>query len=574
MEFKKNYQGGKALLSALIFILFGISVFAFSFPGAGETLKIPVTKTYHGGSFEYSIRLESSTPDYSVYYLEYPGTAGKEYFGNIYAYYYVPSDLISGSRPRPGVVCLHIQGGNGELTQIICAYLATNGIPAIMCYMPMFGKRYPPAAMAGMANDCRLLGESMLQRPADVHRTVDVMLTRPELNPLKINMLGVSLGGITCAAVAGKDQRIDKAAILLAGGNLQRIIGHSKETKKMREIIDHGSPSDRKFVEDALTEIDPSNNAEGLKARAQADKLMMINVAEDEVIPKECALELADKSGMKDKARMYPGLGHYTAIAILPQLMNDFVVFFKDETVPERKAEPLAGTNDIIANVFGQLCRLAQFSPAPGKGMFIDIAYQLSDNQNNPIARGNAELLRGNGSKFKLSLHMDSSPLGSDIKAGFSNAPWIVSRSGIVYAGELDPSAAGPGNYLNPKIKNYQQLASGILSMAASGMLDVMDKTAKVAVEKDKDGKFCMTVSIKGAAQARFYLKSGAFTPERITFKDKNISVEIIVRRWELDAPLETAAFDAPGGTKLVKVRQRDLDRMLASVLNFIIEGM
>lgn len=567
----------KSLLIVLsVYIFTAMSAFAASLPGAGETLKIPVNKTYHGDKFEYVIRLDNTTPSYSVYYLEYPGNNGKGYFGNIYAYYYVPADMVAGSAPRPGVVCLHIQGGNGELTQMICAYLATNGIPAIMCYMPLFGNRYPSDQMPGLPNPARLLGEAMRQRPADVHRTVDVMLTRPEVNPSKINMLGVSLGGITCAAVAGKDSRIDKAAIVLAGGNLPRIIGNSKETKKMREIIDNASPADKKFIDEVLADIDPSNNTESLKTRAQAGRLMMVNAAEDEVIPKECTLELVEKSGMKDKVKMYPGLGHYTAIAMLPQLMSEFVVFFKDETVPERKIEPPTGDNDVIRSVFGQLCRLAQFSPAPGKGMFINIAYKLSDEHNKLIAQGDAELLRGDGRKFKLSLRMDQSPLGSDIRLGFSDAPWIMSRSGIVYAGELDQTAAGPGNYFNPKVKNFQQLAAGMLGMAAGGMLDAMDKTVKITLEKDKDGKRCMAVNIKGKSQVRFYLKTGTSVPEKITFQDKNVSIEIIIRHWELDALLETAAFEAAGRNqnKMVKVKQQDLDRMMASVLNFIIEGM
>ena len=41
------------------------------------------------------------------------------------AYYYQPSDWKPGDTPRPGVVCLHILGGDGELTRMIAAEAAT-----------------------------------------------------------------------------------------------------------------------------------------------------------------------------------------------------------------------------------------------------------------------------------------------------------------------------------------------------------------------------------------------------------------------------------------------------------------
>ncbi len=576
MNMNGKVYGVACLMAAWLSLLGGVQA-AGLFPAEGETIAVKVEKSFHGDAFEYTMKLKEKTPFYTLYYLEYPGNAGRDHFGTIYAHYYVPADLKSDSTPRPGAVCLHILGGDGSLTNMICAHLATNGIPAMMCYMPMFGSRTPfggRSQMLAQPNACRLLGEAIRQGPEDAIRTIDVMLTRAEVNPKKVNLLGTSMGGINGATVAGRDARVDKVILLLAGGHLDRIIGNSSETTKMREVINTAPPADRKFAEDAISAVDALANIGFQAERAARGKLKMYNAAEDEVIPAESVKELVEKSGMTGKNTMLQGLGHYTAIAALPQVLGEFVAFFRDDTVPERRAEPPVGDQEVVVKVFTQLLGLAKFSPEPGRAIFIDAVCTVK-NKDKVIASGSLTLLRGDGRKLKVSLQSDT-PIAGAIKQmslGFSDYPWIVSGGGTIYKGELNASESSPASYVNNKIGMYQQMVVGVLTMAAGGMLEPLKQWCSVTMRHDASGSRHVSVVVK-KTDVKLFLKGASSIPEKIIFVDGDTSGEVLFRQWQMDVPSEIAAFQPSGETtaKMVQVNQQDLDRMLAAVVNFLIK--
>jgi len=548
------------------------------FPAAGETMTVDVPRSFYGDSFAYTMKLREKTPYYTAYDLEYPGTGGVDKFGRIYAHYYVPADWQPGNPARPGAVCLHILGGDGSLTNMICANFATNGIPAIMCYMPMFGTRAPHGGRTKMLeypDGCQLLALALRQTPADAMRTVDVMLTRPEVNPKKINLLGTSMGGITGATVAGRDARIDKVILLLSGGDLNRIIGYSNETAKMRQAIDRSAPADRQLVEQAMKDVDPLNNIGVQPERAAAGKLRMYNAADDEVIPADAVKSLVEKSGMTGKNTMIQGVGHYTAIAALPQLLGEFTAFFRDDTVPVRKPTPPAPDQELIKSVFLQLVNLVKFTPDPGRAIFVDASYEVK-NKEKVLVNGTVSLLRGDGHKFKVVAHWDKAPVGNvkQLAFGFSSYPWIASSSGTVYKGELNPEAAGPETYFNSKLGMYRQMASGVLTMAASGMIEPLQQWCKISMAKDADGKRYMSILAKNT-DVKVFLKDDTAVPEKIVFVTNKASGEIVFRQWQINVPSEIAAFQPASNTKakVVPVNQQDLDRMIAAVVNFLIQA-
>jgi dienelactone hydrolase len=417
------------------------------------------------------------------------------------------------------------------------------------------------------------LVEAIRQGPDDAIRTIDVMLTRPEVNPKKINLLGTSLGGICAATAAGRDARIDKVILLLAGGGLDRIIGYSHETTRIREVINQASPADRKFAEDAIREVDPLNNIGFQTARAESGRLKMYNAAADEVLPEESVKALVEKSGMKGRNIMFPGLGHYTAIAALPRVLSEFVAFFRDDTVPERKPDPPEGDQALAKKVFTQLLGLAKFSPEPGHAIFIDAAGTVK-NKDQLIAGGSLLLLRGDGRKLKLSVCSDQ-PLEGNIRKislGFSEYPWLISGRGTIYQGELNPNEFSAATYLNSQIGAYQQMAVGLLAMAVDGLLEPLQQWCKVTIQNDSSGHRYLSV-IVNRTDIKVFLKDATSIPEKITFATGDISGEVFLRQWQMNAPSETAAFNPSGAdkAKVVQVNQQDLDRMLAAIVNCLV---
>ncbi len=248
----------------------------------------------------------------------------------ITAEFYLPRGITKDSKLRPAVVCLHILGGGYELTELQCSALARRGIPAIWFKLPYYGERGPPEgtkAVAAAANP-RLFAQAVRQGIEDVRRTVDVLASRPEVDKKRIGVMGVSMGGILAATAAGEEPRISKAVLILAGGDLMTIINHARETQRLSEILHRLPPDDRAKVVRTIVSTDPLEHAAALRKLADQGRVLMINAGEDEVVPRACTEKLADALGIKDKVVWLDGLGHYTALAALPQALKTGVDFF------------------------------------------------------------------------------------------------------------------------------------------------------------------------------------------------------------------------------------------------------
>jgi dienelactone hydrolase len=238
------------------------------------------------------------------------------------------------------VICLHILDGNYELARILCASLASRGVPAVMFKLPYYGERALPGGTRALARNAGRFAEAMSQAFVDVRRTVDMLAARPEIDPERIGIAGISLGGIVSAAAAGGEPRLERAALILAGGDLLGIIHHARETAELSRTLRGLPDAQRLDVERAIVAADPLTHAAGLRGRAMAGKVLMINATEDEVIPPTATRKLATALGMADRVDWLAGLGHYTAMTRLPEVVRQTVDFFAvglsaDASLPE-----------------------------------------------------------------------------------------------------------------------------------------------------------------------------------------------------------------------------------------------
>ena len=214
-------------------------------------------------AFSYHIGLESEHETFRVYRLTYPSPVTSPLAQNntIPAELYLPKGIEPGSKPRPAVICLHILGGGFELTRLQCTALAARGIPAIWFKLPYYAERGTPSGPRALAADPRLFNKALAQGVEDVRRTVDVLASRPEVNPRQIGIMGVSLGGILAGTSAGQEPRISRAVLLLAGGDVLPIVHHARETRTLSETIDRLPPAERAAVEQAIIQADPLQHA-------------------------------------------------------------------------------------------------------------------------------------------------------------------------------------------------------------------------------------------------------------------------------------------------------------------------
>jgi len=543
---------------------------------SGKT--IPVADTFNKQPFSYTVESVENKGKFVLYKLAYPSPVKSRVKSNntIYAYYYRPVALTIGGPPRPGVVCLHILGGDQSLTKLVCTFFAEQGIPAIMCLLPYYGERRPPGKSKNMAaidsEGNFIFVDTVKQGIADVRRTIDLFSSRPEINNRKVALYGISLGGIMGAVVAGVDDRLDKIVILLAGGNLGLIIGNSKETKLLSRTINKLPPDKKRQVLAELREIDPLKNARNLRRKAAEGRIMMINAAEDEVVPKESTLELAEAMGMSEKIVWLKGLGHYTAIANLPETLRKTVEFLADDTVPGTKGtRSVPGGHSIPPRLLflRNVGALLRGDPPDGRCYLLDLDFKVKL-KNGKSVSGKFQMVKGKGRRFSLKGEVPGIP---PVSLGHGKYSWLQSSDGTVFRGSLHSGdQSNPVNHMDPKGVAYIKMIGGMCAIAAESSTAFLDQLVRITEKQTPDGRKILEFSTKKYKKCVVMkLKENTGIPESIEFNIKGNRGKINFRHWRMEAVSTPGIFAAPSETKTVEVEQKYLDRIFAAFFNQVI---
>jgi cephalosporin-C deacetylase-like acetyl esterase len=215
----------------------------------------------------------------------------------------------------------------------MAARLADRGIAALFVKLPYYGERRPaagaPDARRFLTADIDRTVTAMRQGICDVRRAATWLASRPEVDPDRIGVAGISLGGIISSIVVAVDPTIREGAFLLAGGDLSTIHWQMPEGKAFRaRWVESGRTlSDLKALTDPF---DPLAYASGLRGK----RVMMMAGKVDEVIPPACARALWEAAG-RPPIHWYD-CGHYSAVGFLLPGIRRTVDFFAGpvDTVP------------------------------------------------------------------------------------------------------------------------------------------------------------------------------------------------------------------------------------------------
>ena len=85
----------------------------------------------------------------------------------------------------------------------------------------------------------------MRQGVCDVRRAVAWLASRPEIDPNRLGVTGISLGGIVSSVAAAVDPTLNRGAFLLAGGDLAQILWEMPEAARYRDGLDRVGPDVR-----------------------------------------------------------------------------------------------------------------------------------------------------------------------------------------------------------------------------------------------------------------------------------------------------------------------------------------
>jgi len=522
-------------------------------------------------AFSYRIGLESDHESFRVYRLTYPSPAPSALAQNntIPAELYLPKGIEPGSKPRPAVICLHILGGGFELARLQCTALAARGIPAIWFKLPYYAERGTPMGPRALASEPRLFSKALAQGAQDVRRTIDVLASRPEVNPRQIGVMGVSMGAILAGTSAGQDPRIARAVLMLSGGDLLPIIHHARETRPLAETINRLEPAQRAEVERALAQADPLQYAAKLRQRAQQGRVLMINASEDEVIPRACTEKLAAALGIQDRVVWLDGLGHYTALAALPRALTTAVDFFAQDLPADAARPPVNGAaqspRQKLVQLLKQCWSLVGVEPAAGHCHLADLEVRVTPKNGKEI-QGRVRLVRGPKPRFNLQANLTGL---AQFSLGVDDLPWMASDKVLFHGGQ----PPRPGNLdllaqVNPQHLKRLGVVEGLVSTVVLAP-EILDQWVTVEASPTRERTRTIRVALRGKGNDRLQLVLHDDMPQRLEFDISSAHGSIIFHAWQIDTPAEDALYEPPHGLPAKEVAAADLMRMWAAVLNF-----
>lgn len=271
--------------------------------------------------FEWQARPRPKVSDrLTISDITFPSPVVTEYPENntIHCEYYRPNV----KEKAPGVVVLHILGGDFPLARLFANSIAQRGVAALFVKMPYYGPRRPANSSRRMiSRDPRETVEGMTQAILDIRQASAWLASREEVQDDNLGVFGISLGGITGALALTAEPRLRNGCLVLAGGDMGRIAWESKELNDIRQSwLTTGGSKDGFF--ELMQSIDPVTYAAAAKQR----RILMLNAKDDEVIPKACTESLWQAFG-KPPIVWYDG-GHYSVARHILDAMKRTQDFF------------------------------------------------------------------------------------------------------------------------------------------------------------------------------------------------------------------------------------------------------
>ena len=273
---------------------------------------------------EYAFELDAlrDTPRYTVQALRFPSPIATADVANntVHAEYFRPK----APGKHPAVVVLHILGADFALSRYLAARLADRGVAALFVQLPYYGnRRGPEKDKKFLSVDIARSVNAMRQGICDVRRASSWLGEREEVDPKRLGVAGISLGGIVASVAAAVDPAIASCAPLLAGGGLADILWTMPEGAKYRELW-LAAGKTKADLEALTAPFDPMTHAKGLVGK----RVFMVAGNVDDVIPPAAARALWAAAG-RPPIHWYD-CGHYSAVGILLPALRETVEFFAD----------------------------------------------------------------------------------------------------------------------------------------------------------------------------------------------------------------------------------------------------
>lgn len=544
-------------------------------PTSAPSQTLTVSETYNQTPFDYQMTLSAERHGYRVYRLTYPSpvTTATERNNTIPADLYLPEGIKPGDPKRPAVINLHVLNGDMQATDLSCSMLAMRGVPAIMFTLPYYNERAKPEGWHVLLNDPKLFLAMIYQSIEDVRRTVDLLASRSEIDPERIDISGISLGGILAASCASIEPRLHRTSLFLAGGDLFYILRHARYTRRLSELYDELPADEQTAIETKIAAIEPLNLAPKLRERAQNGQVLMLNAADDEIIPRECTEKLAAALGIGDRVVWIDNLEHNTFVSALPQMLRQTTDFFAQDLPPGVAASsaPVVAEQTPLGRVTTLVRQgLAMLSTEPDAGRYHFMELEVVGNPQSPSPlETRVRFVRGSGDKFAMKCRV---PLLGDISLGQGEFPWMVTVGKGLVKGVKNPTEdRNPLRFAEARHLSRLRIFGGVLGSLAL-VPDAIGHWVTLDEEKMVDGASALRITptrqVAGTVLVSF--DEDGRTPKQADFDVEGAVGKAIVHRWQVNAVADDAVFNPPANVSGVEVEQADVYRAFAAMFDLL----
>ncbi|MCW5945733.1 MAG: alpha/beta fold hydrolase [Fimbriimonadales bacterium] len=224
----------------------------------------------------------------------------------------VPRDI---NEKPPVILLLHGMGGKKEDLTAVAAMAAAAGYATVAIDAPMHGER----AVSGKAildPDPIVTRKHWVQAIVDWRRTIDFLETRTDVDSNRIVLLGASMGGMMGSLLAGTDERVDAAALLIAGGDWKALFRES-EHDSIRVLDGQDPAAVEALVDRHMKDIDPVEWVGRISPRP----VLFVNGTKDTIIPKASAEALIN-AAKEPKEVIWDPVAHTISPLRLPTILD------------------------------------------------------------------------------------------------------------------------------------------------------------------------------------------------------------------------------------------------------------
>ena len=214
------------------------------------------------------------------------------------------------ARNRVGILSLPIQGGDYDVSTHFATYFAGKGFQVLR-----FERR---AEWLDATRPVEELAQLALQYRRDVSRGIDQWLEMEDVAVERLGLMGVSMGAMVGAGVAGTDPRIEAVVLCIGGGDMADVLMHGRDDELDQYRLDLAARLDVEtdalapLFSEALDPVDSTVHARNIAS----ERTLFFGARFDRVVPWRNNVLLWEALGRPRRWTL--PCGHYSGVLFVP----------------------------------------------------------------------------------------------------------------------------------------------------------------------------------------------------------------------------------------------------------------